>query len=85
MRDLVEAGLDIENCEPWFERAAVVIVGLMAVVLVVRVSVNILSMAIDLKAQLRHLASVRSCGVKLLHPDEASQSEVSLHGRFRFR
>jgi len=36
MRNLAEAGLDIENCEPWFEHAAVVIVGLMAVVLVVR-------------------------------------------------
>jgi len=36
MRNLAEAGLDIENCEPWFERAAVAIVGLMAVVLVVR-------------------------------------------------
>jgi len=36
MRDLAEAGLDLENCEPWFERAVVAIVAIMAVILVVR-------------------------------------------------
>lgn len=38
MRDLADAGLNLENCESWFERAVVASVGLMGVLLVVRVS-----------------------------------------------
>lgn len=37
MRDLAEAGLNLENCESWFERAVVAMVGIMGVLLVVRV------------------------------------------------
>ncbi|KAF8530903.1 hypothetical protein JB92DRAFT_3081075 [Gautieria morchelliformis] len=36
MRDLADAGLNLENCEAWFERAVVASVGLMGVLLVVR-------------------------------------------------
>ncbi|KAF8592762.1 hypothetical protein K439DRAFT_1626101 [Ramaria rubella] len=36
MRDLAEAGLNLENCESWFEHAVVASVGLMGVLLVVR-------------------------------------------------
>jgi hypothetical protein len=43
MRDLAEAGLNLENCESWFERAVVASVGLMGVLLVIRVSVLVLS------------------------------------------
>jgi hypothetical protein len=38
MRDLAEIGLSPENCEPWLERAIMVFVGAMFVVIVVRVS-----------------------------------------------
>ncbi|KZS97835.1 hypothetical protein SISNIDRAFT_546881 [Sistotremastrum niveocremeum HHB9708] len=36
MRELAETGLDLENCEPWIERAVLAFAGVMAVVLVVR-------------------------------------------------
>ena len=38
MRDLAEMGLSPENCEQWFERAVMVFVGVMFVIIVVRVS-----------------------------------------------
>jgi hypothetical protein len=38
MRDLAEAGLSSENCEQWFERAVMVFVGIMFVIIVIRVS-----------------------------------------------
>jgi hypothetical protein len=38
MRDLAEIGLSPENCEPWLERAIMVFVGVMFVVIIVRVS-----------------------------------------------
>jgi hypothetical protein len=38
MRDLAEIGLSPENCEQWFERAVMVFVGVMLIVMVVRVS-----------------------------------------------
>ena len=38
MRDLAEVGLSPENCEQWFERAVMVFVGVMFVIIVVRVS-----------------------------------------------
>jgi hypothetical protein len=40
MRDLAEIGLSPENCEPWLERAIMVFVGAMFVVIVVRVSLT---------------------------------------------
>jgi len=36
MRDLAEIGLSPENCEQWFERAVLVFVGVMLIVMVVR-------------------------------------------------
>jgi hypothetical protein len=36
MRDLAEIGLSPENCEPWLERAIMVFVGAMFVVIIVR-------------------------------------------------
>ena len=38
MRDLAEIGLSSENCEQWFERAVIVFVGVMFVIIVLRVS-----------------------------------------------
>ena len=38
LRDLAEAGLNLENCELWFEHAVVGIVAVTAILLVVRVS-----------------------------------------------
>lgn len=38
MRDLVEMGLSVENCEPWIERAAMGFVTVSLIVLVARVS-----------------------------------------------
>lgn len=35
-RELVEVGLDLENCEPWLERAVVVGAGIMIIILIVR-------------------------------------------------
>jgi hypothetical protein len=37
-RELGEAGLDLEDCEPWLERAIVTGVGITAVILIFRVS-----------------------------------------------
>lgn len=38
MRDMQEMGLNLENCEQWFERAVVAFVVVMLIVIVVRVS-----------------------------------------------
>lgn len=38
MRDLAEIGLGPENCEQWFERAVLVFVGVMFIIIVLRVS-----------------------------------------------
>jgi hypothetical protein len=38
MRDMAEMGLSPENCEQWFERAVMVFVGVMFVIIIVRVS-----------------------------------------------
>lgn len=39
MRDMAESGLNLENCEYWFERAVVAVLGIILVFVVVRVSV----------------------------------------------
>ncbi|KAI0736156.1 hypothetical protein C8Q72DRAFT_908166 [Fomitopsis betulina] len=36
MRDMVEMGLNVENCELWFERAVVGIIGIMFILIVIR-------------------------------------------------
>ena len=41
LRDLAEAGLNLENCELWFEHAVVAVVAVIAILLVVRVSIII--------------------------------------------
>ena len=38
MRDMGEMGLSLENCEQWFERAVVAVLGVMFILIVVRVS-----------------------------------------------
>jgi hypothetical protein len=38
MRDLAEIGLSPENCEQWFERAVLVFVAVMFIIIVLRVS-----------------------------------------------
>ena len=42
MRDMGEMGLSLENCEQWFERAVVAILGIMFILIVVRVSTLLL-------------------------------------------
>jgi hypothetical protein len=43
LRDLAESGLNLENCEYWFGRAAVAILGVTLVFAVVRVSISVSS------------------------------------------
>lgn len=38
LRDLADAGLNVENCEQWFEHAVLGFVGVTAILLIVRVS-----------------------------------------------
>ena len=38
MRDLADSGLNLENCEYWFERAVFAVIGMIFVFVVVRVS-----------------------------------------------
>lgn len=40
MRDMLEMGLNLENCERWLERAVFVILGVLFVIMVVRVSLS---------------------------------------------
>lgn len=39
LRDVAESGLDLENCEYWFERGIVVVIGMALVSVIVRVRV----------------------------------------------
>ena len=48
MRDMGEMGLSLENCEQWFERAVVAVLGIMFILIVVRVSLFRLWYAIHL-------------------------------------
>ncbi|CDO71353.1 hypothetical protein BN946_scf184908.g111 [Trametes cinnabarina] len=41
MRDMGEMGLSLENCEQWFERAVVAVLGLMFILIVVRLHIVI--------------------------------------------
>ncbi|TFK46892.1 hypothetical protein OE88DRAFT_1738947 [Heliocybe sulcata] len=36
LRDMIDLGLSLENCELWFERASIGLIGIMAVMLIVR-------------------------------------------------
>ena len=38
MRDMLEMGLNLENCERWLERAVLVVLAVLFVIMVVRVS-----------------------------------------------
>ena len=38
LRDIAESGLDLENCEYWFERGIILIIAMLLVFVVVRVS-----------------------------------------------
>lgn len=40
MRSLIDAGLTIENCDVYFERGVIGVVGIMSVLLICRVSVK---------------------------------------------
>lgn len=44
MRDLAEIGLSPENCEQWFERAVLVFLAVMFIIIVLRVSMRSLSL-----------------------------------------
>lgn len=68
MRDLAEIGLSPESCEQWFERAVVVFVGVMFIIIVIRVS-DISSrepIMVPFLTFVHFLATPRDCGVKLL-------------------
>ena len=43
IRDLADMGFNLENCEVWFERAVIGVMTMTAVVIIVRVSRNILA------------------------------------------
>ena len=43
IRDLADMGFNLENCEVWFERAVIGVMTVTAVVIIVRVSRNILA------------------------------------------
>ena len=47
MRDMAESGLNLENCEYWFERAVVAALGALLVFAVVRVSARVFSLVIS--------------------------------------
>jgi len=40
MRDFADMGLDLENCEQWFERAVIAFLGVMFIVTMIRVSLH---------------------------------------------
>ena len=44
MRDLAEIGLSPENCEQWFERAVLVFLAVMFIIIVLRVSMRSFSL-----------------------------------------
>ena len=47
MRDLAEIGLSPETCEQWFERAVLVFVGVMFIIIVLRVSLLVANVRSD--------------------------------------
>ncbi|KAA1466473.1 hypothetical protein DENSPDRAFT_831309 [Dentipellis sp. KUC8613] len=60
MRDLAEVGLNLENCEQWFERAVVAFVVVMLIVIVIR-----LHFMIALSSYYRQLLSRQHGGIPL--------------------
>ena len=70
MRDMGEMGLSLENCEQWFERAVVAVLGIMFILIVVRVSRSRLWYAI-------HLCSVTLATCRLRR---RASDAVTVHG-----
>ena len=75
IRDLADMGFNLENCEVWFERAVIGVMTITAVVIMVRVSRNILAVyfpsysARALRAPLpRNPGSFRHIHLQLLLP-----------------
>ncbi|KAI0368119.1 hypothetical protein BV20DRAFT_928224, partial [Pilatotrama ljubarskyi] len=59
MRDMGEMGLSLENCEQWFERAVVAVLGVMFILIVVR-----LHIVIALSQYYRHISRELLIGAK---------------------
>ncbi|KIJ22747.1 hypothetical protein M422DRAFT_196762 [Sphaerobolus stellatus SS14] len=70
LRDLAESGLNIENCEGYFENAVVALVGLMGILLVVRLqfTLTISHYYTHLFRNALHLSIVRSSSRSSPHP-----------------
>lgn len=51
MRDMAEMGLNLENCELWFERAVLVAVAVMFITIIIRVRV-LLTIMLTINSQL---------------------------------
>lgn len=73
MRDMVEMGLNLENCELWFERAVVAAVGVMFILMVIRMHT-----LIALSRYQRHLARDHFASSKS-HTSLRSINTDSLH------
>jgi len=73
MRDLAEVGLIPENCEQWFEKAAVVFVGVMFVIIVIR-----LHLVIVVSNYYRQLSRVSRETSSRLHKDGGALQRIYL-------
>jgi hypothetical protein len=68
MRDLVEMGLNLENCELWFERAVLATVALVVILVVIRVSPSIVPFVDRPTIIISIPAALSPRNLKLLHP-----------------
>ncbi|OJT08000.1 hypothetical protein TRAPUB_1093 [Trametes pubescens] len=68
MRDMGEVGLSLENCEQWFERAVVAVLGVMFILIVVR-----LHIVIALSQYYRHIGQKAHHGLRPIKTDMPMQ------------
>ena len=85
IRDLVDMGFNLENCEVWFERAVIGLMTLSAVVIIVRVSrpvptvriPTVLSVVFCLVLQIHFVISISNYYSQLSRPRSSSSSSSS--------
>lgn len=67
MRDLADSGLNLENCEAWFERAVVAVLGMIFMFIVIRVSPT-LGFGAPSPLTIPSLATLHHRAVQVLQP-----------------
>lgn len=72
LRDVAESGLDLENCEYWFERGVIVVIAMLLVFVIVRVSAGVvLRLGTAVRADAEVIGALHHRAFQVLQPTSA--------------